>query len=411
MRQPGSVGPVSSAGPEGSPASPQRIVVVGGGLAGLRTVEELRVRGYPGTVTMIGAEARLPYDRPPLSKKFLAGELDDTTLRTDLSSLGVRLRLGETATGLSDGVLRTDKGEYRFDRLALATGARPVALPGPGRQRFLRTLDDALALRELLRPRLRLAIAGAGWIGAELATAAAARGSRVTVLEAAAAPLAAALGPQVGALTAGWYAAAGVELRLGQLVDSVQPGGLALAGGQWLAADEIVTAVGVRPDVAWLDGSGITLDNGVVVDAGLRTSVPGVFAAGDCAAFWSLRYGRRLRFEHWDVALRAPAVLAANLLDGADTYDPVPYFWSEQFGRTVQYAGFHGAADRMTLRGDPADERWAVCWLAGHRLVAILTVDSPRDLLQGRRVIESGRPVDAARLADPQLPVREAGLV
>jgi len=412
VRQPGSVGPVSSAGPEGSPAaSPERIVVVGGGLAGLRTVEELRVRGYPGTVTMIGAEARLPYDRPPLSKKFLAGELDDTTLRTDLSSLGVRLRLGETATGLSDGVLRTDKGEYRFDRLALATGARPVALPGPGRQRFLRTLDDALALRELLRPRLRLAIAGAGWIGAELATAAAARGSRVTVLEAAAAPLAAALGPQVGALTAGWYAAAGVELRLGQLVDSVQPGGLALAGGQWLAADEIVTAVGVRPDVAWLDGSGITLDNGVVVDAGLRTSVPGVFAAGDCAAFWSLRYGRRLRFEHWDVALRAPAVLAANLLDGADTYDPVPYFWSEQFGRTVQYAGFHGAADRMTLRGDPADERWAVCWLAGHRLVAILTVDSPRDLLQGRRVIESGRPVDAARLADPQLPVREAGLV
>ncbi len=392
------------------PGGPGRVVVAGGGLAGLRTVEELRARGYQGVVTLIGAEGRLPYDRPPLSKKLMTGELDDTTVRADLSPLGAQLRLGEAATGLADGVLRTDRGEYRFDRLALTTGARPVALPGTGRQRFLRTIDDALELRQLLLPGLRLAIVGAGWIGAELATAAAARGCRVTVLEAAAAPLAAAVGAQVGSLTAGWYPAAGVELRLGQLVESVEPGGLALAGGEWLAADEIVTAVGVRPDVCWLEGSGVALDNGIAVDESLRATVPGVFAAGDCAAFWSLRYQRRLRFEHWDVALRAPAVLAANLLGGTDAYDPVPYFWSEQFGRMVQYAGFHSAADRMIIRGDPAGKRWAACWLAGEALVALLTVDSPRDLLQGRRMIESGLPVDAARLADPQVPVRDAGL-
>ena len=389
-------------------AGPERIVVVGGGLAGLRTVEELRARGFAGQVTLVGAETRPPYDRPPLSKRLMAGELADTTLREDLATLGMQLRLGETAAGLSPGVLRTDRGEHRFDRLVLATGATPVALPGRGRQWFLRTLDDALALRALLRPGLRLAIVGAGWIGAELATAAAAQGAQVTVLEAAAAPLAGAVGAKVGALTAGWYEEAGVELRLGQPVESVEPGGLALPGGGWLAADEVVTAVGVRPEVGWLDGSGVAIDRGVATDERLRTSLPGVFAVGDCAAFWSLRYRRRLRFEHWDVALQAPAVVAANLLGATDTYDPVPYFWSEQFGRMIQYVGFHGGADRMMLRGDPAARQWSVCWLAGDLLVALLAVNTPRDQIQARRVIQAAAPVDVARLSDPATPVRDA---
>ena len=392
------------------PGGPERVVVVGGGLAGLRTVEELRARGYAGAVTLVGAEKRPPYDRPPLSKRLMTGEVADTTLREDLDALGAELRLGETGTGLEAGVLRTDQGEHRFDRLVLATGAAPAALPGPGRQRFLRTLDDALTLRALLRPGLRLAIVGAGWIGAELATAAAGQGSEVTVVEAAAAPLAAAVGAEIGALTAPWYAAAGVDLRLGQPVASVEPGGLALEDGGWLAADEVVTAVGVRPQTGWLAGSSVALDHGVAVDEQLRTTVPGVFAAGDCMAFWSRRYGRRLRFEHWDMALRAPATVAANLLGAADAYDPVPYFWSEQFGRMIQYVGFHGAADRMILRGDPAGPRWAACWLAGDLLVAVLTVNIPRDMGQGRRLIEARTPVDPSRLTDPRIPLREAAL-
>jgi 3-phenylpropionate/trans-cinnamate dioxygenase ferredoxin reductase component len=404
------VSPASSASSASSArsASPERVVVAGAGLAGLRVVEELRARGYDGAVTLIGAEARPPYDRPPLSKQLMTGAVDDTTLRDDLGSLRADLRFGERAQALGDGVLRTDRGEHAFDALAVTTGASPVALPGTGRQRFLRTHQDAMALRELLIPGLRLAIVGAGWIGAELATAAAARGCQVTVVEAGAAPLAAALGADVGILTASWYPAAGVELMLGQAVSSVEPGGLALAQGGWLPADEIVTAVGVRPEVGWLRGSDVALENGVAVDEQLRTSVPGIFAAGDCAAFESRRYGRRLRFEHWDVALRAPSVLAANVLGGTDAYDPVPYFWSEQFGKMVQYAGYHGSADRLVLRGDPAGQRWGACWLAGDALVALLTVDVPRDLVQGRRLIESGTPVEAGRLADPGVPVRDA---
>jgi len=393
-----------------APGNPERVVVVGGGLAGLRTVEELRSMGYHGTITLIGAESRPPYDRPPLSKQLMAGVLDDTSLRAELESLGATFLLGERAERLADGVVLTDGGEYPFDRLVIATGARPIRLPGPGRQRFLRSLDDALTLRARLVPGTKLAIIGAGWIGAELATAAAARGCQVCVVEAADAPLAGAVGAEIGSLTVPWYEQAGVELRLGQPVGSVQDDGLALADGGWLAADEIVTAVGVRPDVGWLQDSGVALDNGVAVDEQLRTSVPGVYAAGDCAAFLSGRFGRRMRLEHWDGALRAPAVLAANLLGGTDSYDPVPYFWSEQFGRMLQYVGDHASADRLVWRGATDGERWAACWLAGQRLVGMLTVGSPKDLMQGRRLVESAAPVDPDRLADPAVPVRDGVL-
>jgi NADPH-dependent 2,4-dienoyl-CoA reductase/sulfur reductase-like enzyme len=167
----------------------------------------------------------------------------------------------------------------------------------------------------------------------------------------------------------------------------------------------------------------VRLENGVAVDEGLRSSVPGVYAAGDCAAFISRRYRRRLRVEHWDSALHAPAVVAANILGGAKEYDPVPYFWSEQFGRMVQYAGHHTTADRLVWRGDPNGRDWSVCWLAGAGkpagapartgaaeapLAAVLAVRRPRDLIQGRRLIASGDPVDPARLADPAVPLRDA---
>jgi len=385
---------------------PERTVVAGAGLAGFRTVEELRARGYSGRITLVGAEDRPPYDRPPLSKKVLTDGIDPS-LRADFGKLDVDFRPGESATGLTDSALVTDRGEHDFDCLVVATGAVPVTLPGPGPQRLLRTLDDALALRALLRPGLRLAIVGAGWIGAELATAAVAAGSLVTVVEAGPAPLSAALGATAGARTARWYESAGAELRTGTAVRSIEHGGLALDGDGWLAADEVVTAVGVRPAVGWLAGTGVALDNGVAVDSRLRASLPGVYAAGDCAAFESARFGRRLRVEHWDSALHGPEVVAANILGEPAVYDPVPYFWSEQFAKMVQYAGHHDAADSLIWRGDPDAAGWTACWLTGARLSAVLTVDRPRDLLQGRRLIAAAAEVDPARLSDPAIPLKD----
>ncbi|WP_242892146.1 NAD(P)/FAD-dependent oxidoreductase [Actinomadura litoris] len=396
------------------------VIVVGGGLAGLRAVQGLREGGHTGAITLVSAERHLPYDRPPLSKDVLAGAADDTTLEADWDALRCEVLLGERATGLrldapgAGGALASTAGDLRFDGLVIATGAAPVTLPGGGRQRVLRTVEDALDLRAALVPGTRLAIVGAGWIGAEVATAAAAKGCAVTVVEAADAPLVSALGPEVGALTAPWYAEAGVGLRTGVKVAAVEDGGLALAGGERIDADEVVVGVGVRPVLDWLEGSGLLLERGVVTDASFRATGadgaprPDVVAVGDCAAWWSARYGRRLLVEHWDTALNAPAVAAAALLGRDAAYDAVPYFWSEQFGRMVQYAGVHGASERLVRRGDPAEAAWAVAWLTGDRLDAILAVGRPRDLVQARRVIAAGTPVDPDALADPGVPVRQA---
>jgi NADPH-dependent 2,4-dienoyl-CoA reductase/sulfur reductase-like enzyme len=383
----------------------KQVIVVGGGLAGLRTAETLRAQGYEGSLALVSAEPYAPYDRPPLSKAVLRGETEDTTVAADWEGLGCELLLGRRATGLGEA-LETSQGPLGFDGLVIATGATPIRLPGEGPQHTLRTIDDARALRDALRSGARLLIVGAGWIGAEVATAAAAAGCRVTVVEAADAPLAGAVGAEVGSRTIGWYAEAGVELRHGVKAASVERGGLELAGGGSIEADLVLTGIGVRPEIAWLEGSGLALEDGVVVDERLRTGRPGVFAVGDCAAWWSPRFGRRLRVEHWDTALKAPEVATANLLGGERDYDAVPYFWSEQFGRMVQYAGHHPVADAMVWRGDPDAGGWAVCWLSGGRLVAILTVDRPRDLLQGRRVIAAGAEVDPALLADPGVAVR-----
>jgi NADPH-dependent 2,4-dienoyl-CoA reductase/sulfur reductase-like enzyme len=439
----------------------KKVVIVGGGLAGARTAEALRRAGFEGELTLVGAEPYPPYDRPPLSKAVLLAGVDDTALDVDLDALRCRPLYGCRASTLrlaaagAGGAVATTAGELSFDGLVIATGATPVALPGAGprpagdatgatapaaaaaaadsaaaaaaaddgadsdgagaaRIHLLRTIDDARALRAALRPGRRVAIVGAGWIGAEVATAAVKAGCRVTVVEAAEVPLAAAMGAEVGALTASWYAEAGVDLRLGSKVATVEAGGLALAGGGWIGADDVLVCVGVRPETGWLAGSGLALDDGVVVDESLRAATergeprPDVVAAGDCAAWWSARYGRRLRIEHWDTALKSPDVAAATLAGRPATYDPVPYFWSEQFGRTVQYAGWHHGAERLVTRDDPGGRKWAVCWLTGDRLDAILTVDKPRDLVQARRIMAAGGRIDPELLADPEIPIRNA---
>ncbi|WP_316740686.1 FAD-dependent oxidoreductase [Streptomyces sp. MK7] len=385
----------------------RNVIVVGGGLASLSALQRLRARGYEGRLTLVGAESHPPYDRPPLSKAVLAGDTDGIALPADWEALRCERLLGTRAEALRlhdgrpGGALATSAGPLPFDGLVIATGAMPVRLPGEGPQHVLRTLDDAERLRDSLRAGARVVLVGAGWIGAEVATAAARKGCRVTVLEAGDAPLAGALGPGLGALTAGWYAECGVELRCGVRVASVDPGGLTLADGSFLPADAVVTGVGVRPEVGWLAGSGLEVAGGVVVDGSLRTARPEVVAAGDCASWWSARYGRRLTAEHWDTALNAPDVAAAALLGQEALYDPVPYVWSEQFGRMVQYAGHHAAADRVVFRGTPDGPDWTALWLSGDRLRALLTVDRPRDMAQGRRLLARGTPVNVDLITDP----------
>ncbi|MGW7448792.1 NAD(P)/FAD-dependent oxidoreductase [Kitasatospora sp. NPDC054795] len=388
-----------------------QVVVVGAGLAGAQCALKLRQGGRQGPIVLVGEEPHAPYDRPPLSKDVLLGKADSTALDIDYGQLGIELLTGRRATGLTPGVLHTDGGDLPYGSLVIATGAVPRALPGAERAHLLHTLDDALALRALLRPGLRLVLVGAGWIGAEVSTAARAAGCEVTVVEAGPAPLPGALPTEVGSAMAAWYAGAGVDLRCGVGVAAVEPGAVLLADGSHLPADEVVVGIGARPATGWLAGSGVELDaaGAVVVDGRLRTSVPGVFAAGDCVSYPSARAGARLAVQHWDHALQSGEAVAAAVL-GADApaYDPVPYFWSEQFGRMVQYAGRHAGGDELLWRGSPRDGDWSVLWLRDGVPSALLAVDRPRDLTQGRRLIERGTALDPARAGDPEVPLKSA---
>lgn len=394
------------------------MVIVGAGMAGVQTAVELRRQGWRGAITLLGDEPHPPYDRPPLSKAVLLGtegtEPVDIRFDVDFDALGVELRLGVRAGSLRTEAkeLVTDGGPVPYDRLVLATGAHAVALPGtagvPGVYP-LRTLDDASALRPVLAAAVPVVVVGAGWIGAEFATAARQAGCEVTVVEAADRPLAGVLPASVTAPMRGWYAEAGVRLRTGTAVAAVEPGAVLLADGSRLPAGAVVVGIGARPAGAWLAGSGVRLDpaGAVLADDRLRTSAPDVFAVGDCASFPSARYGRRLMIHHWDNAVQGPRTAAANLLGGDEPYDPVPYFWSEQFGRFVQYAGHHTAGDTMLNRGDPADPAWSVLWLRDGVLVALLAVGRPRDMAQARKLIARSAALDPARAADPALPLKE----
>ncbi|MGW1593196.1 NAD(P)/FAD-dependent oxidoreductase [Streptomyces sp. NPDC002343] len=402
--------------PHEGTAQERRVVVVGAGMAGVQTAVALREQGFKGPVTVIGAEPHQPYDRPPLSKAVLLGTAEGSAFDVDFESLGVELRLGCEVRALRPAAreLDTEHGVVPYDVLVLATGAEPVTLPGaegvPG-VHLLRTLDDAARLRPVLVRQHDIVVVGAGWIGAEFATAAREAGCAVTVVEAADHPLAGALPAEVTAPMAGWYADAGIALRTGARVDRVEPGAVLLADGTRLPAGAVVVGIGARPATAWLAGSGVGLGahGEVLADDRLRTSVPDVYAVGDCASFPSARYGERLLVHHWDNALQGPRTVAADILgETPAVYDPVPYFWSEQFGRFVQYAGHHTAADRPVWRGDPAGPSWTVCWLGEGRLVALLAVGRPRDLAQGRRLIEAGRIMDAEALADPARPLKNA---
>ena len=395
------------------------VVVVGASLAGLRAAEEIRHVGHTGPVIIVGDEVHAPYDRPPLSKQLLSGKWDVARIHHHapdvLDTLGLEFRLGRRATGLDldARTLHTDDGsELAFDGLIVATGATPRPLPGTEGQsavRTLRTLDDCLAIRATLLAagdRARLVVIGAGFIGSEVAATCRTMGAEVTVVEALPTPLGRVLGEEMGEACAGLHRAEGVTVRAGTGVERVTSGPAGeppvtvhLADGTELVADLVVVGIGVVPAVDWLEGSGLTLDNGVVCDERLFAA-DRVVAAGDLARWTHAGLGEQLRLEHWTNAAEGGAAAARNLLAGtatAEAYEPVPFFWSDQYSTKIQVIGLPGPDDEVVVVEGSAEEgKLVALYRRGDRLRAALAFSRPRQLMGYRPLLVAGASFDEA---------------
>jgi NADPH-dependent 2,4-dienoyl-CoA reductase/sulfur reductase-like enzyme len=382
-------------------------VVVGASLAGLSSVRALRAAGFDGRLVLLSAETELPYDRPPLSKDYLAGavEAQDVQLvsESELTELEVEWRPGEAAVSLrasEQAVLTSTGQQIHADYVVIATGARARRLPGqPALDgvHVLRTLADATALRLELVAGARLVVVGAGFIGAEVASTAHALGLEVSVVEALAAPLAGPLGAQMGAAVAGMHRAHGVELRCGVGVVGVhgteRVREVELSDGTRLAADVVVVGIGTDAVTDWLSGSGVVLDRGVRCDTHGRTALPAVAAVGDVARADSAWSATALRVEHWTHALQQPTRAVAALLAGgagasgeAEPAEPAPYFWSEQYGRRLQFAGVAEPDDDVRLLiGGPQDASFLALYERDGEATAVLGIDQGKEFTRWRR--------------------------
>jgi 3-phenylpropionate/trans-cinnamate dioxygenase ferredoxin reductase subunit len=393
-------------------AALRRVAVIGASLAGLRAVEALRARGYDGAILWIGAEPRLPYDRPPLSKEVLRGEWgpDDIALaRRGVEALDTDLRLGCRALGLDAGArkLELEGGErVVVDGLLIATGASPRRLPGQPELagvHVLRTLEDALAIRRELEAGPRVAVVGGGFIGCEVAASCRARGLEVALVEALGQPLEQALGPEIGAFCAALHRDHGVRLQLGASVAALEGTRrverVRLSDGSAIDADLVVVGIGVRPETGWLEGSGLVLQDGVVCDAACFAA-PGIVAAGDVARWHHPRYGEALRVEHWTHAVEQAAAAAASLLDGpaaAQPYAPVPYVWSDQYDAKLMVAGRPRAGDQVrVVEGSFAERRFVALYGRDGRLSGVVAVNRARRLMEWRKALREDLAFDAA---------------
>ncbi|GAA3896077.1 FAD-dependent oxidoreductase [Streptomyces lacrimifluminis] len=378
----------------------RRIVVVGASAAGLSAAETLRREGYDGTLTLVGDEPLAPYDRPPLSKQILAAEWEPErlALRTPdaLAALGLDLRLGVAATALEPAdrtVELADGSALPYDGLVIATGVRPRRLPGEGAH-VLRTVDDALTLRERLTPGRRLVVVGAGFLGAEAAAVAWRLGCEVTLLEPAPVPLTHAVGMEVGRVLTNAHLERGVKLRCGVTVTEVTEDGVRLADGAQIEADEVLVAVGSLPNTEWLAGSGLTVGDGVVCDEYCEAA-PNVYAAGDVVRWYNPLFGTSMRIEHRTTAAEQGMAAARNLFAAPQArkpFAPVPYFWSDQYDMKIQAYGYLRGHDEVAVvEGDLADSRFVAAYRAGDRVTGALAVGMPpKAIRQWRQAIATG---------------------
>jgi 3-phenylpropionate/trans-cinnamate dioxygenase ferredoxin reductase subunit len=402
--------------------SSSTFVIVGGGLAGAKAAEALRDNGFEGALVVFGAEDHLPYERPPLSKEYLAGKKALADFTVDPADWyrehDVDLRLGTTVTsidrhshtvGFADGVLQ-------YDKLLLATGSSSRRPPIPGSDaegvHYLRTVDDASSLLSTLTDGARLAVVGAGWIGLEVTASARARGVEVTVVETAELPLLGALGREAAEVFAQLHRDHGVDLRLKTSVeeittDGARATGLRLGDGSTVTADVVLVAVGAAPNVDLAKQAGLEMaDGGVLVDASLKSSDDDVYAVGDIAAAEHPLFGTRIRTEHWANALKQPAVAAAGMLGTPGSYDELPYFFTDQYDLGMEYVGYAPDYQRVVFRGDVGKREFVAFWLDGDdRVLAGMNVNVWDVLDDVKSLIRSRISVDPGRLADPQQPL------
>jgi 3-phenylpropionate/trans-cinnamate dioxygenase ferredoxin reductase subunit len=406
-------------------ASSTTFVIVGGGLAGAKAVEALRDNDFDGNIILYAAESYLPYERPPLSKEYLAGKksLTDFTVHNSDWYLdhNVDLRLGSPVSRVDTGahtVGLRDETTAHYDKLLLATGSASRRPPIPGSDadgvHYLRSYDEAELLNSVLTEGSSLAVVGAGWIGLEVTAAARQRDVEVTVVEAAKQPLVAALGETVGEVFANLHRDHGVDLRLEAQVEEILTAdgtatGLRMRDGSTVAADAVLVAVGAKPNIELAEQAGLSMgDGGVLVDASLRTSDPDIFAVGDIAAAEHPLYGTRIRTEHWANALKQPAVAAAGMLGNPGEYAELPYFFTDQYDLGMEYVGHAPSFQRVVFRGDVAGREFVAFWLDGdNRVLAGMNVNIWDVLDDVKALIRSNSAVDPDKLADPQSPLAD----
>lgn len=397
------------------------IAIVGGGLAGAKAAEALREQDFDGDAVIFGVENELPYERPPLSKEFMQGKQDlpeftvhDTDWYLDQR---VEFRPG-TRIDKIDAAAKTvtlpDGSTLTYDKLLLATGSssRHIDLPGADAAgvHYLRTVDDARAIRDVLTEGARLAIVGAGWIGMEVAASARERGVEVTIAESAKLPLLRALGPEVAQVFADLHREHGVDLRTEVKVDEITTEngtatGLRLEGGDTISADVVLVAAGAVPNLEAAESAGLDIDGGgVLVNAGLRSSDPDIYVVGDIANAEHPILERRVRVEHWANALNQPAVAVTNMLGGGAEYENLPYFFTDQYDLGMEYSGLSDGYEKVVFRGDVPGREFVVFWLDGDNTVlAGMQVNIWDQLDAIKELIVSGDPVDPDKLGDPSV--------
>ena len=402
-------------------ASTSTFVIVGASLAGAKAAETLREEGFSGRVVLVGSEAERPYERPPLSKDYLRGEAEakphvhdegfyaehDIELLTSMTVERIDPPASEVVLGGGETL--------RFDRLLLATGARPrrIALPGAELDGvlMLRTIADSEAIRARVESGGRLVTIGAGWIGCEVAASARQRGCDVTILDMAQLPLERVLGAELGAIYRDIHADHGVRFIGGAAIEAIEGDGsvtgVRLAGGRRVEADFVVVGIGVEPRTELAEAAGIATGNGILVDEQLQTSAPGVFAAGDAANAQHPFYGARVRVEHWANALNQGPAAARNMLGRAEPYDRIPYFFSDQYDVGMEYAGHATAWDEVVFRGAPERREFVAFWLQDKRVLAGMNVNVWDVNEHIQELVRASRPVDVTRLTDPDVPLED----